>query len=361
MPQTIVTAPELEAALSPVIHSLGRGNGGTSPLDKKIGFLQYLNSAVSQSKQVKTKFDTMASNGRIRTVQLNVWPRISDSDVSNDITDLNCAPGPESAARTINAPLNGFSIMKRSFKEKYLRQVLDEGTSFATFARDEMAQMARALRTDINTKLLTKAGTFPAAYPNLQLLNNQNAVDVVNMFTVANTFEDEQLGGTPYAFGMGLLRLATQLRGISAANDAGLNVGTLDSFGFEFMKDQTAAAALGDANRILLALPGFLQWYTYNEYDGDDFKERNILSYPARKTMRFQMTDPVISSLKYDGHIIFDECTDGTSDQGTYTISMWLHYDLMEYPYDLAFGDDPALVNSRPVRGYTITQQAPAV
>ncbi len=326
---------------------------------KKIGYLEYLSSSLN-TLELNRSYQDQSQDGEYRGVTLKYFPRISDGVVTDDPAASDCSKGPEWQRGIVSTAPTLYVEAKATIENEYMRQVIEGNVSHQDFIQDHFLQYSRALRTNINQKLLAAAGgaigtnvpniAVAGAYVDVELLDANGVPKPTMYMKIQNDMEDMGYNEGGAIFGLGKYRNYLQQLDIGAANDAGQDLGQVleKSEGVPFFKDQTATTALAGADRVLVQTPGVAQYYTYN-------MNRGRFADVIGDTVYGTMPDPEIATIDYDYTLMWDKNCASGGRQGAWTIKWWLYFDLFVIPAALN-GTDAFVNGTTGLFGYNVTQ-----
>lgn len=338
---------------------------------KMLGALPWLFSP-SNGRTITTIMRATATGSKYRPVEVRYLPKKGRGDVITSDASGNCnkTTTRRESVQTLNPTLyveDKFTLDEEIVREGTLEQL-------AARLEREIRDATRNCRENADEQILSAMGTNIGAnpgasarsvdpvnkgeYADLQLLLNDGTVDPSTFDDIRNDAEDNFMVGDLGVIGLGKYRKYNNLLSVGGTRDSGVDIRGVElNFGMRLFKDQNTEAALGTADRIIVAYPGLAQFYQYNYFLGQDF---NLGDSPAANRITRTIPDPVFGDalrwdfiLKYD-----DECDTGNGIQGAWTGRVLTFFDLW-LPPEEAFGElySMNLTDFTGIVGYNITQQ----
>ena len=328
---------------------------------KFTGMLSFLHGPTNP-KTIDAKMMESMDKNQYRPVQIRYRQyKGSESVITND-ANLTCDPVEQ--RRDLLKPYepNLFVADKFTIDEDYVRQNTEDFDSIDARIERETMDLQRRLRESINSQLVAKASTLigsnPATgvgagdYTDVELLNSDGSLSVNNFDVMKNDQEDNYQFGKPSVVGLGNMRRVFNRFAVGNVNTtAGIDFREVeDQFGMTFYKDQFTTDNLGDPNKVLLMYPGLQQFYHYNLNAG--FYEQNTPDLRVKGRM-----PDAVYPFTYDYIWEYDKgCSTGNGTQGSWTMTMYLWFDMFTPPED-SFGDIYGELNDfTGIVGYNILQ-----
>lgn len=311
--------------------------GANAPSIKRsvVGYLQAIMSPMNSAGMSVIPIDP--GNGKIKKVKIKFIKRgiasdITDTETTGCGTDLEKEPFEQDVEIT-----NYIGTKDMKFTEAEMRKLCEGDQEFmAAIISAEIDPLTVELDKALIALQATNFGNFnpdisPATYKEVALLKDGDSKP--NYFGESQIMEVvENLDSTarPIVIGSGKLGHYARMVGIGCCNEAGLDLskaGNLDYF-----RDRYVGDILGDADRFITLIPGYVQLLTWNKYVGPYKKENDVFSHGT-------MVDP-ITGLTFDMKWHYNDCDD------YYTVRFGLWYELYFLPTDaFAAADELSGVN----------------
>lgn len=307
---------------------------GTNLKRTQVGYLQAVTSPQNTAGTSQIPIDL--GDGKIHSVRLKYSQRGTSSDLTTTrITD--CSGPLEKQPFTQDIDVDQFLGTKGiTFREDEMRKLCEPDSQWmAEVVNNEIDTLV----VELNKKLITlqsiNFGAFNpavAGYKSVQLLNssNLNAPVYYGESQILEDFSYLDTNSKPIVIGAGKLSHYVRQVGIGCCNSLGQNIGSAGNL--DFFHDRFVGSILGNADRFIAMVPGYVQLLTFNRYVGTYAKENDVFSHGTVK-------DP-FTGLVFDAKWKYNDCDD------TYTFHMELNYDLYFLPSDaFAYGDELSNVN----------------
>lgn len=307
---------------------------GTNLKRTQVGYLQAITSPTNTAGTSQIPIDL--GDGKIHSVRLKYSQRGTSADLTTTrITD--CSTSLEKQPFTMDVDVDQFIGTKGiKFREDEMRKLCEpDSTWMAEVINNEIDPLV----VELNKKLITlqsiNFGQFnPAAagYKSVQLLDasNKNAPVYYGESQIVEDFAYLDTNAKPLVIGAGKLSHYVRQVGIGCCNSLGQNIAQAGNM--DFYHDRFVGGILGNADRFIALVPGYVQLLTYNRYVGTYAKENGVFSHGTIK-------DP-FTGLTFDMKWHYNDCDD------TYSLQIELNYDLFFLPSDaFAYGDELNNVN----------------
>lgn len=189
------------------------------------------------------------------------------------------------------------------------------------------------INMDLITAMTTKVGKWKGGdtSKNFSMYTTATGAPVFAGFNVMRQeLAKTGFAGRPIVVGGGNFDLASGALQYGCCNDSGIDFGKMASnAGFQYYRDYNVDGADGfnTANQFLAFMPGTMQLVTFNENKGNfgkiGLKDRGLIALPS------------LPGVMADMSIKPDDCNN------TYTLKVWLNYDLYASPTNLFQATDP--------------------
>jgi len=308
----------------------------------KVGYLDFLLSPQNTAGVQVIPIDQ--GNGKKRTVRVKYLQRGLESDIIDDAPE-GCTTSLEKEPKETDVDIENYKGTKGlKFTEDEMRKLCEADSVYINnVIRAEIDPLIVSLDKSLIALQATNFGKFnpdvsPADYKTVNLLyGDRDEPLYIGEKKIITDFENLNASGRPSLIGSGKLDDYAMQQKIGCCNDYGVNLAGAGNF--DYFNDRFVGSVLGDADKFIAAMPGYVQLLTWNKYVGTYMKENATFSHTT-------LIDP-FTGLKFDMKIHYDDCNE------FFYMQFGLWYELFFLPTDaFAYGDELAGVN------YTLQYQA---
>lgn len=288
------------------------------------GYMDAIQSPQNTAGVTKIPIPT---DGKKRQVRLKYIQR----GTSDDILDT---PPEDCSGEIEREPFEETVDVTRYIRTKRQTFTQDQLRFLCEADNDYIAAQVRALvdpaSVELNKKLIalqaTNFGKFNNAddyiagspeYKEVELLKSDDAPNYIGEKRMMDSFYDLNFMGQPLIIGDGILSDYTEQAKIGCCNADGINVGSAAKF--SYYRDRFAGGILGNRDKFIGLVPGYVQLLTWNKYVTSAY----MRDTPIDKASTF--TDPT-TGITWDQKWIWDVCTE------KWTVYFFLNYDMFFLP-----------------------------